>query len=421
MPPPARTDRSPTAARAGAPWVFLRRTNLVEPHAAHRRSQRRGPARAGAEHPLSVAVPCRPDRGAPAKPAGAGRDHRRRDRRLRDDRDRRHHDRSRQAARPADRRELRAVRRSDAWGSTSRSFRSGSRRCCAASFCRPAPRRASTTARARYCSTRATSIGRGDVLRFPSRAGRRPAEPAGARLDRGQELVRARQPAALPRSRPGERQGLSGGRAGAHRPEGKRGARQRSRRDHRAGRGADPALPRGARRAAAVDPARRDRRAGHGRAAAGADAVPRARRRHGGALDAARAHHRGPGAVARRQRRERAPAHQDAGRDPGFHHAARRDRRALGRAARDDQFALQPHRGDRELRGRCRARAEEPAHLAALGGRDAAARQEPGEPRASARGDRARRAPARPADLGRRRRQPARRRAAASGGECRST
>ena len=60
------------------------------------------------------------------------------------------------------------------------------------------------------------------------------------------------QPAALPDLGPGQRQGLSGGRAGAQRPEVEHGARQRARRDHRAGRGADPALPRGARRAAAL-------------------------------------------------------------------------------------------------------------------------------------------------------------------------
>ena len=49
---------------------------------------------------------------------------------------------------------------------------------------------------------------------------------------------------------------------------------------------------------------RRDRFRGRGRAAAGAAAVPRARRRHGAALDAARAHHRGAGAAARRRRRD---------------------------------------------------------------------------------------------------------------------
>ena len=81
----------------------------------------------------------------------------------------------------------------------------------------------------------------------------------------------------------------------------------------------------------------------------------------------------------------------------------------------------QPHRGDRELRRRRRPRAEEPAHLAALGGRDAAARQDRGEPRPAAGRHRARRAAARPADLRYRRREPPRRRAAAPGGQRRST
>ena len=259
--------------------------------------------------------------------------------------------------------------------------------------------------------------GRGDVLRFDLHPGRTTGRAAwsapGSRSRTGSGACN------LPlyqRSRARQRQGLSGGRAGAQRPEIEHGARQRARRDHRAGRGADPALPRGARRAAALHRrAARSTRRSRPSGLQVADAVPRARRRDGAALDAARAHHRGPGAPARRRRRERTAAHQVARRDPRLHLPARRDRRALRRAARDDQLALQPHRGDRELRGGRGARAEEPAHLAALGGRDHAARQDAGKPRAAARRDRARREAARPADLRCFRREPARCRVAAPG------
>ena len=100
---------------------------------------------------------------------------------------------------------------------------------------------------------------------------------------------------------------------------------------------------------------------------------------------------------------------------PRLHAAARRDRPPLRRAARDDGRALQPDRGDRKLRRRRRARAEESADLAALGGRDLAARQIRREPGAAARRDPARREAARPADHGHLGCEPARRRAAAPG------
>ena len=45
-------------------------------------------------------------------------------------------------------------------------------------------------------------------------------------------------------------------------------------------------------------------------------------RRHGGAVDPARRHHRGPGAAARRRRRARAPPHPLARRNPRLHRAA---------------------------------------------------------------------------------------------------
>ena len=84
---------------------------LLQPHPPHRFAQPRGPGRAGGEHSLSLAIPRRPDRRAGAKPAGAGRDHRRRDRGLRDGRDQHHHHRSRPAARSEARRNLRRAGR----------------------------------------------------------------------------------------------------------------------------------------------------------------------------------------------------------------------------------------------------------------------------------------------------------------------
>ena len=227
--------------------------------------------------------------------------------------------------------------------------------------------------------------GRGDVMRFdlPPPNFERPGwiERNWLKLRRWMQG----RPAALPRARAGERKGLSGTGAGARRPERQHGARQRPRRGHRFGGGAGAALPRRARGADAVDPGRRDRPGGRGRAAADRHGVPDPARRHGGAVDAARAHHRGPGGAARRRRRARAPAHPLARRDSRLHQAPRRDRPPVRHAARHDQRALQPDRGDRELRRRRRARIEEPAHLVALGGGDPAARQDRGQPRPPAR------------------------------------
>ena len=55
---------------------------------------------------------------------------------------------------------------------------------------------------------------------------------------------------------------------------------------------------------------------------------------------------------------------------------------SVGRAARHDQRALYPHRGDRKLRRRRGARIAQSAHLAALGGGNAAAGQDRRKPRA---------------------------------------
>ena len=106
------------------------------------------------------------------------------------------------------------------------------------------------------------------------------------------------------------------------------------------GRGADPALPHRARRAAAIHPRRRDRRDGRGGTAVDPQGVPDCGRRAGAALGAARRHHRGPGAPPRRRRRPGAAAPQGPGRDSRFHHAARRDRPSLRQSARDDRRAL---------------------------------------------------------------------------------
>ena len=72
--------------------------------------------------------------------------------------------------------------------------------------------------------------------------------------------------------------------------------------------------------------------------------------------------------------------------------------------------------GDRKLCRRCRARTEKPADLAALGGRDAAARQDRREPRAASRRHPARRQAARPPDLRHLGREPPRCGAATPGG-----
>ena len=87
--------------------ALSRPLHLFEPDPAHPVPQPRGALRAGRRHPLSQPVPRRADRGARRKPDDAGRDHRRRDRGLRDDRDRFDHHRSGEAARAAGRREPR--------------------------------------------------------------------------------------------------------------------------------------------------------------------------------------------------------------------------------------------------------------------------------------------------------------------------
>ena len=198
--------------------AVLRRAKLLQPHPPHRLPQPRRPGRAGRRHALSLAVPRRPDRRARAEPAGAGRDHRRRHRRLGDGRNRRHHHRSRAAAGIAGRRELRAVRR--------RAIRhripdqSGAGRAGAA----PAGL-ADQDARAHLRPRRRADPRQPQSLRprrraalRPAAAGRREARHHRARLHRASARWLGRGDLPLyKRARPRERQGLSGGRAGAQR------------------------------------------------------------------------------------------------------------------------------------------------------------------------------------------------------------
>ena len=197
---------------ARSAWHVLRHAELLQPHPPHRLPQSRRPGRAGHRRALSLAIPRRPDRRARAEPAGAERDHRRRDRRLRHGRNRLHHHRSRPAAGIAGRRKLRPVRR--------RALRhripdqSGARRAGAA----PAGL-ADQDARAHLRPRRRADPRQPQSLRPRRRAALRPAaaergkaRPHGARLHRHAPLVRARRSSALQRARPGERQGLSGSR-----------------------------------------------------------------------------------------------------------------------------------------------------------------------------------------------------------------
>ena len=265
------------AARLAAPRrAVLLRAQLLQPHPPHRFAQPRRPGRAGREHSLSLAVPRRPDRRARAEPAGAGRDHRRRDRGLRHRRDQHHHHRSRPAARSEARRNLRRAGRIFRAGF---SDQSGARRAGAA-----AADLADQDPRPHLRPRRRADPRQPQPLRPRRRAALRTAAAVGrearhrrAHDDRDPHLAQSRRPAALSRTRTRERQRLSGGRAGAERPEEQHGARQRPRRGDRLGRGAGAALPRHPWRADALDPGRRHRPDGDRRAAG--DPEGRRRRR----------------------------------------------------------------------------------------------------------------------------------------------
>ena len=205
------------AARLAAPGrAILLRALLLQPHAPHRLAQSGGPRRPGGEHSLSLAVPRRPDRRARAEPAGAGRNHRRRDCRLRHRRNQHHHHRSGPPARPQARRKLRRAGRILRPGF---SDQSGARRAGAA-----AADLADQDPRAHLWRRRRHDPRQPQPLRPRRRAALRTAAAfdgeAGlrrARHDLDPHLAQPRRPAALSRTRPGERQGLPGNRAGARR------------------------------------------------------------------------------------------------------------------------------------------------------------------------------------------------------------
>ena len=245
----------PAAPRRGASSS----RKVLEPDAAHRPSQHRGPARAGHQHSLPVAIPRRPDRRARAEPAGAGRDHRGRDRGV-------GHRRDRQRSR--------SIPTSCSSCRPAKATARKTSRCSALEF--PInPERVAPVLRRLVLPTRTQAriydrdgallldtrnlYGRGDVLRFDLI----PPDDRPTRLERAWiaiknwfgrgdlPLYRDLGPA-NGKGYPEVEQALAG-----HEIE--RGARERARRDHRAGRGADPALPRRARRAAALHAGRRNR------------------------------------------------------------------------------------------------------------------------------------------------------------------
>ncbi len=332
----ARSRRRRGAAarsRPAARWLAARRAvlcraELVEPDAPHCRSQRHRPCRALDRHHFSLAVPRRPDRRAHPEPAGAGRDHRRRHRLVGDRRNRfLDHARSRQAAQSASGRKLRSERR--------RALRhrlpdqSGTRRADPA-----AAGVADQDARAHLRPRRRAARRQPQSVRPRRRAALRSAA-----ADRGKAgLLQARlhracgcgSGAATCRVYrelgPDDGRGYSEVAQALNGAGRQHGARQRSRRRHRLGRGAGAALPRRARRADALDARRRYRRHGGGRAARHHQGLSGRRRRHDRAVDPARRHHRRAGAPARRRRRKRAPAHPLARRDSRFHPPPRRDR-----------------------------------------------------------------------------------------------
>ena len=82
---PARTTTAAARGRCPQRCCGERRSSpseLLEPDAAHHLPQPRRPGRVRGRHPLPLPVARRADRRPHPEPAGAGRDHRRRDRRL---------------------------------------------------------------------------------------------------------------------------------------------------------------------------------------------------------------------------------------------------------------------------------------------------------------------------------------------------
>ena len=131
---------------------------------------------------------------------------------------------------------------------------------------------------------------------------------------------------------------------------------QRTGRADRLGRRADPALPRRARRADAVD-ARAATSTRSSRPSARRSCASSASRRWSPCILSMLL----ASTIANPLRRlvggggPRAARRQEPRGNPRFLRPPGRDRQSVGRGARHDQCALRPHRGDRELRGRCQS------------------------------------------------------------------
>ena len=241
-------------------------------------------------HSLPVAIPRRPDRRAGREPRGAGRDHRRRHRRFRHRRQLRHLHRPRPAARTAAGRELRRRRRH-----RPRILdQSGARRAGAAP-----PDLADQDARPHLRPQRLSASLDSRNLYIPGEVVRLDLPPPNEKkpnvFKRDWNAFRSGSATATCRSiassAPTPARTIPEVARGARRRQERlHGARRRSRPGHRLGGGAGAALPRGARRAAAVDARRRHQPGGRGGAAADRQAVRHPAGRHGGAVDPARPH-----------------------------------------------------------------------------------------------------------------------------------
>ena len=172
-----------------------------------------------------------------------------------------------------------------------------------------------------------------------------------------------------------------------------------TRRADRLGRGADPALPHGLRRRCSCRPkaatSTPSSMPSGWRSSASSSSPPPSRCCF---RSCSPAPSRRRSAVSPTPPTGSAAAMQIAARDSRLQPSRRRDRPSQPGGPRHDHLALQPHRGDRELRRRRRARAQESADLAAERGRDPAARQDRGGQGAARRHHPARRPPPRPAD-----------------------
>ena len=279
--PPAADEQTCAHHRLGAARLaILHYAELLEPHAAHRLPQRRGTAGAFHRHQLPVRIPRRPDRRARPEPFGSGT--------------------KSSPARSPLRRPSRPIPRSP-------SIPTNCSSCMPGESYGPSeealygidfpinPERVAPVLRRLVSPTKTRAriydrdgvllvdsrnlFGRGDVLRFdlPPPNAEKPGlfERAFIGL---RALARARRSSALSRARRPERPRLSGSGAGLERPEFQHGAHQRAWRCHRLSGRPGAALPRGTRRAHALDPRRRHRRHGRSRAACHSQGLSRRHR-----------------------------------------------------------------------------------------------------------------------------------------------